>query len=109
MSWLERWDRRNERILRWHEHEDAQEDDHWRGAEWSVLLVGFGVANVLTYVISAAAGEDYVGVFWVVIAVAGFASLLWNARSRRKAFEHEHGRQRRAGHDASHASRTPKD
>ena len=84
MGWLERWDRHNQRVLEWHQHQYEEEQ---RGAaprnRWKPFLAAV-VAIVLMKLLRRPL-EDLLGVVWItVIFWSAVLAYLWLAGAQRR-------------------------
>ena len=101
MGWLERWDRRNQRILEWHQHVYEEER---RGTQprrqWKSVLalaVAYAILKLLRRPLEDAVGIWWMGAIFWVIATACFWVAAAQQRRRRRAWEASRSGTRSAG------------
>ena len=95
MGLIERWDRRNQRILEWHNHVADDERRHGRGPfgsiSWKGLLAGWLGSGVVTAVL-----DHFLGFAWTMgiltgAIVAFFSVFVVTQRQMRRAWEATRG------------------
>lgn len=100
MGWLERWDRRNQRTLEWHQHLYEEEQRGPRSHQWKPMLgvaVAFALFKLLRRPLEDAVGFWWTsGMFWV-IAAGCFWVAAAQQRRRRRAWEASRSQSRSAG------------
>ncbi len=100
MGWLERWDRRNQRTLEWHQHLYEEEQRGTRSRHWKPIFgvaVAFALLKLLRRPLEEAVGFWWMsGIFWVIVGACLWVGVA-QERRRRRAWEASRSESRSAG------------